>query len=115
MQLKVWENVSVSFSRLSLLESEMRRRCREVCPTGLPARNLIQLSHSFHSGSADAGRSGRAVVRGGGQLPDPGDIVGSALRYEVRLVRWDIIRLRGTTCCPRRCRACCPCRYSSRW
>lgn len=50
MQLKVWENVSVSFSRLSLLESEMRRRCGEVCPTGLPARNLIQLSHSFHSG-----------------------------------------------------------------
>ena len=50
MQLKVWENVSVSFSRLSLLESEVRRRCREVCPTGLPARNLIQLSHSFHSG-----------------------------------------------------------------
>ena len=50
MQLKVWENVSVSFSRLSLLESEMRRRCREVCPTGLPARNLIQLSRSFHSG-----------------------------------------------------------------
>ena len=50
MQLKVWENVSVSFSRLSLLESEVRRRCCEVCPTSLPARNLIQLSRSFHSG-----------------------------------------------------------------
>ena len=36
--------------RLSLLESEVRRRCREVYPTGLPARNLIQLSRSFHSG-----------------------------------------------------------------
>ena len=36
--------------RLSLLESEVRRRCHEVCPTELPARNLIQLSRSFHSG-----------------------------------------------------------------
>ena len=36
--------------RLSLLESEVRRRCHEVCPTDLPARNLIQLSRSFHSG-----------------------------------------------------------------
>ena len=28
----------------------MRRSCREVCPTGLPVRNLIELSRSFHSG-----------------------------------------------------------------
>lgn len=28
----------------------MRSSCREVCPTGFPARNLIQLSRSFHSG-----------------------------------------------------------------
>ena len=28
--------------------------------------------------------SGRGVFRGWGQLPDPGDTVGSALRYEVR-------------------------------
>ena len=28
----------------------MRRRCHEVFPTELPARNLIQLSRSFHSG-----------------------------------------------------------------
>ena len=28
----------------------MRRRCNEVCPIDLPARNLIQLSRCFHSG-----------------------------------------------------------------